>query len=171
VDPTQLTVAQLPHRPGEGWIGLPSADPSAANATTSLVVHRTGLNTPSRFGAAVAALVVDQWQEQVPAVEETTGITFHHDGPGARAPQAALLAAPPVADAESWTTDALLDTVREAVELTRIRALDLDDLPAVGRFLPAVYLAFDLERRVPSLDLSDLIERARVEWELDWRIP
>ncbi len=171
VDATQLTVAQLPHRPGERWIGLPSADASTAASTTSLVVHRTGLPDPARFGGAIAALVVDQWQERVPSAEETTGIAFHHDGPGARAPQVALLAAPPVADAETWTTDALLDTVREAVELTRMRALDLDDLPAVGRFLPAVYLAFDLERRVPSIDLSDLIERARVDWDKEWRLP
>jgi hypothetical protein len=172
VDPTQLTVTQVPWSPGERWLGLPTPPEAAPGAATaSLVLHRAGLDDATAFPARFAALVVDQWQEQVPSREETTGIAFHYDGPGARAPQAALLAAPAAPDQDAWSTDGLLATVREAVELTRIRALDLDDLTAVGRFLPAVYLAFDLERQVPSLDLSRLIEQARVKWEREWRIP
>src|SRR5690606_24409131 len=57
VDPTQLTVAQLPHHPGEGWIGLPGGAQGTGRAATSLVVHRAGLPDPGRFGSAVAALV------------------------------------------------------------------------------------------------------------------
>ena len=39
--------------------------------------------------------VCDAWNEVVPSERETTGVSFHYDAPGARPPQAILLAVPP----------------------------------------------------------------------------
>jgi hypothetical protein len=41
----------------------------------------------------------------------------------------------------------LIGSVREAVELSKMRAVDLDHQEAAGRFLPAIDLAFNLDGR------------------------
>ncbi|MBX9245219.1 hypothetical protein ICW40_10410, partial [Actinotalea ferrariae] len=160
VGATQLAVAQLPYRPGEPWVGLRFADGAPARpAGTSLVLLRSdGASDP--VPTRVAALVVDQWHEHLSPRTETTGVAFHFDAPGARAPQSVLLAVPPDQQAATWSTEALVDTVLEAVDLTRARTVDLDDVLAIGRFMPALYLAFDLERAVPSLDISAVVRTA-----------
>lgn len=164
VDGTQFAVAQLPHRPGEPWIGRPLAAPGTVpTATLSLMLHRTAVEDD--LPGTVAALVIDQWHERIPHPVETTGISFNFDSPGARPPQSILLATPPDADAERWSLDVLIDTVREAMDLTRMRTLDLDDLSGAGRFLPALYFAFNLEAEVPSLHVTQLIQQALTVWQ------
>jgi hypothetical protein len=150
----QLQVAQLPHLPGERWIGLPGERPEGS---LGLVVHSPGGFRPRR---PVAAWVVDAWQDVVPSAVETTGVSFHFDAPGARAPQTLLLAVPPNSTAASWSLETLAGTIREAHALARIRAVDLDQLTGVPRFLPALYLPFNLERLTPSVDFHALIDNA-----------
>jgi hypothetical protein len=87
-------------------------------------------------------------------------MSFHYDAPGARAPQTIVVAVPGDPQAPSWTVEALAGTVRETVALARIRALDGDDLDAVGRFLPAIYLPFNLDAKTPSVNLAEIISRA-----------
>ncbi len=149
-----LHVAQLPHRPGAAWVGRPFDQ--TPPPTTSWVVH-----APARpaFDGVLAGLVVDQWTEAVPSTSETTGMSFHFDAPGARAPQTVLIATP-VDQSATWTTDRLTATVREAVGLARIRALDIDDVDVAARFLPAAYLPFNLEARTPSINLSAVVATA-----------
>jgi hypothetical protein len=145
----------LPHRPGERWISLPRA--SAADrptAAVSIVAHSA---TSIDFTGPMAGLVVDQWSDVVPNDHETTGLSFHYDAPGARAPQTILLAVPGDRAAPFWTVEALAGTVREAMALARIRALDIDDLEGVGRFLPAIYLPFNVETKTPSVNLASII--------------
>ena len=154
----ELTVAQLPHTPGTRWIALPVPDPTErSKATVSVVIHSTEVVD---FGAAMAGLVLDQWSDVIPNDHETTGASFHFDAPGARAPQAILVAVPGDRKAPSWTVDALAGTVRDAMEQARIRALDIDDLDAVGRFLPAIYLPFNIEAVTPSINLASIINLA-----------
>jgi hypothetical protein len=150
-----LTVTQLPHRPGERWISLPrSSAGDRPTAAVSIVAHSA---TAVDFTSSMAGLVVDQWSDVVPNDHETTGLSFHFDAPGARAPQSILLAVPGDRAAPFWTVEALAGTVREAMALARIRALDLDDLEAVGRFLPAIYLPFNIETKTPSINLASII--------------
>lgn len=150
-----LAVAQLPHRPGARWVGLPFDSPPPP--TTSLVLHSLGAFDPT---ASFAALVVDQWSESVPSTQETTGMSFHFDAPGARAPQSVLLAVPADAGSTAWSVEALTGAVREAVALARIRQLDIDDVDTAARFLPAAYLPFNLEAKVPSINLNAMIVNA-----------
>ena len=48
------------------------------------------------FSGLQCGLVLDEWTESVPAKQATTGVAFHFNRPNATAPQALLLAVPPV---------------------------------------------------------------------------
>jgi hypothetical protein len=82
---------------------------------------------------------------------ETTGVSFHYDAPGARAPQTILLAVPPDPSMTTWSFDVLLDTVLEAHDLGRIRAVGPKELTNVGVMLPCIYLPQSFSRDVPSV--------------------
>lgn len=107
-------------------------------ATTSAVLRRD--DAPG----SVSGLVVDSWTEVVPRApeegvghgpEEVIGVAFDYDRPGARAPQALLLAVPPDPD-RGWCAEDLHACVDEALLLARLRTLDLGDLPELRSVLP-----------------------------------
>jgi hypothetical protein len=154
----QLGVVQLPHRPGAPWLARPFGDSGVPpHGSVGVVIHSwTSLNAARAF----AGLVVDAWTETVPADTETTAVTFHYDAPGARAPQAVLLAVHPTRRPDKWSFDLLLDTVNEAVDLARLRTLSSAELTAMGSFLPALYLPDDYTHDVPSVSLVNLVGRA-----------
>lgn len=154
VDATQFTAAQLPAVLGDVWVGMPEAFADGPpSVDTSFVIHRSAARG-APLGSSVAALVIDQWFEHVPSADESTGVAFQFDAPGARAPQSILLAVHPDPSLANWTTDLLLDTVCETADLARLRTIDLDDVDAAGRFLPATYLPFNLAREVPSFTVG-----------------
>ena len=154
----ELTVAQLPHHPGDRWIGLPWDPPGVCPQGHAAVVAH--MADGAEFDGPMAGLIVDQWTDIVPNDQETTGLSFHYDAPGARAPQSILISVPADPSARSWSVDALAGTVREAMDLARMRAYDIDDLAGVGRFLPAIYLPFNIEAKTPTLNLSAVIAKA-----------
>jgi hypothetical protein len=85
----QLGVVQLPHRPGAPWVARPFGDQGVPpHGSVGVGIHSwTPLNPAQAFG-----LLVDMWTETVPADSRQLRVTFHYDAPGARAPQAVLLA-------------------------------------------------------------------------------
>ena len=108
--------------------------------------------------------MIDRFAETVPATEHVGAVAFPHDLPTARAPQAIVLAVPPVVD-EELTPDVLVDIVAEVRALARARmadaaemgaaagALHLAALPASGRVGVALGAAlmpyrFDLHVRL-----------------------
>ena len=150
--PSAMTVAQLPHALGQVWLALPFDHPPSDD-THAIVVHAPdGLN-PNQ---PLAGIVCDEWSELVPGNEEMTGISFHFDAPGARAPQAILLATPPDLQTPGWSLDRLLDTVLEAARLARYRGVAPQDLPFNGVALPMLYLPNNFRRDRPSVDLAKL---------------
>ena len=94
----ELKVAQLPFVAGERWVALkPEPGKAFPVGKISLVAH---LPRPFKPAQPLAGLMLDEWTETVPEPEVTTGLAFNYDAPGARPPQAVLLAvAPPGADA------------------------------------------------------------------------
>ena len=86
--------------------------------------------------------MVDEWVEVLPSANQITGISFHHDDPTARAPQAILLAVRPD-DFPEWTMEAVEGSVLEALDLAKLRAVDPDALGALGHYLPALYFAYN----------------------------
>ena len=155
----QLTVAQLPHRPGARWCELPfgTAGPPPAGTVGLLVVAPDGFDP----AGPVAGLAVDAWAETIPAREHTAGLAFHYDAPGARPPQAVVLAVHPRPNPERWDLDTLLATVHETAELARLRALSLKEIEGFSGLLPALYLPNNYTRDVPSVSFKGLVELAR----------
>ncbi|MFJ8469574.1 hypothetical protein [Streptomyces swartbergensis] len=154
----QLHVVQLPHRPDAPWHALPfrTAGPPP-HGSLGLVAHTWQPFNPAR---SFAGVVVDAWTETIPAGAETTALTFHYDAPGARAPQAVLLAVHPARRPQKWSFDVLLDTVNEAADLAQLRTLSAKELAPMGSFLPALYLPDDYTRDVPSVSLKELVTSA-----------
>jgi hypothetical protein len=155
IAPRDLVLLQLPHTPGERWLALPFTS-TAAQAQLAIVAHCSGAVT---FSAPLAGLFCDAWSETIPGREETTGIAFHHDAPGARAPQAVLLAVPPAATNPTWSVQAILDTLIEAHDLARIRAVGPNSLEWLGTVLPAILLPDSSSPDIPTANLTGLARK------------
>lgn len=151
--PCPLRATQSPTAgAADAWIGgtFPATDQPPARQ--QLVFH-----TPVRLigGRPMAGIVFDEWVEllpgsealaetkrgrdAVPAESELTGVSFHFDRPDAKAPQTILLAIPPDPQ-RGWTEDGLALVVRDTLELAKLRAVDLGDLPLLDDVLPGVRL-------------------------------
>jgi hypothetical protein len=152
VSARDLVVTQLPHSPGERWVALPFVS-TVPQAELAIV---TCWSAAVSFTAPLAGLFIDGWHETVPNAEETTGVAFHFDAPGARPPQAILIAVPPTAEAPAWSVDAILDTVVEAHDLARIRAVGPRQLEWLGTMLPALYLPDSFSPDVPAVKVAGL---------------
>jgi hypothetical protein len=128
------------------WAALPFPD-KPPEARVALV-----FSAPAPVDPAVpfCGFVCDSWTEQLPGVtavaggdrkydaSEITGMAFKVDTPSATAPQTMLLAVAPD-PAAGWSFDVLLDTVRETLDLAKIRPVDLGELIRFGRVLPAIH--------------------------------
>jgi hypothetical protein len=140
----RLRAIQLPAEPFPAavaarrsqWVGLPFPAELGPDPVTSLVAHVLGTLDPGR---GMAVLSVDEFVEVVPAQETTTAVSFGFNAPGARPPQAVLLAVPPV-PAVAWTADSLAAVVGETLDLAKVRMVDLSSVAWAGRFVPTLYL-------------------------------
>ncbi len=141
-------VAQLPAVAGDVWAGLPPKQGAARSDKLSLVA------VGSLQGAS-AALLIDEWTETIPNMAETTGLSFHVEDPGARAPQAILLGVQPDTSA-SWTPASVEGTLLDAIDLTHLRTVDPDSLGNVGHFLPALLFAINIGATAPDAISTDL---------------
>lgn len=158
--PASLAVAQFPHAQGARWIGLPLAEKTPVDVDVSLVVHAPDLSPGDATPALFAGLVSDTWTETIPGATETTAIAFHYDAPGARPPQAMLLAVHPDPAATQWRPSEILATVNEAAELTAIRAVRPQELQIAGAVLPLIYLPDNYSPDAPGVDfraIRDLV--------------
>ena len=148
----ELRVAQLPSVAGERWVALPDPPGGAFPVgKLSLVAHLPRAFKPD---LPLAGLIIDDWVEVVPSAEVTTGVAFHCESPGARPPQAVLLAVPPPAS-EQWDVETLEATVLETLDLARLRALDplaLGTDPLLQRALPAMYVSMNVAGDTVSTD-------------------
>jgi len=136
-----VEVAQIPYDPSESWVGgTLSAGSRPAGSRLSLVLHRNPVDDALDLHDSMAGLVIDEWTELVPNAEEQTGVAFHHDSPGAEAAQTILLAVPPDPNSATWSFAQLVASVRETLELAKIRAVEPEALAEWGQILPATYL-------------------------------
>jgi hypothetical protein len=147
-----LVVTQLPHAPGETWVARPFGL-AVPQAEIAVVACWSGAVS---FVSPLAGLFSDAWHETVPSAEETTGVAFHYDAPGARPPQAIVIAVPPAAVNPAWSVDAILDTVVEAHDLARIRAVGPKQIEWLGTMLPALYLPDSFSPDVPAIKVAGL---------------
>lgn len=147
-----LTIAQVPHVPGQRWVGLDLPEGvTVTDGCASIVLQAA----PAKLTGELCGLLVDEWTEMVPSRNETTGLAFQYDPPDAAASQAILLAVPPVA-AEPWTVGTLNRVLLETLDLVRLRNVDPGSLGRVAHYLPATYLAFNINADAVSTDLNPL---------------
>ena len=148
------SVAQLPHRAGQRWVGgVQSAAAAPPDGRLSLVlqmVDKLDLTQP------LAGLLVDEWVEIVPSAQETTAIAFQYDPPDACAPQAILLAVPPGARASRGRMGDLNRVLLETLELAQLRAVDPAALGEIAHYLPALHFAFNVDGDAVSTDFNPL---------------
>lgn len=143
-----LEVAQVPHVPGQRWVGLDGTTDGAV----SLILQAA----PPDLAGPLCGVVVDEWTEVVPSRNETTGIAFQYDPPDAAAPQAILLAVPPVIGAP-WRVGTLNRVLLETMDLMRIRGTPPEGLTDAMHYLPAAYLAVNVAGDAVSSNLNLLI--------------
>ncbi len=129
-------VGQLTGKPGEPWVGLHAPADRRRGALSWFVLDHGGRAALAKDGAA-CGLVVDEWAEVIPAGEVVTGVALNLDAPSSRPPQTMLLGLPP--RNRSWSFDNVLDTLLEALEAAKLRAVDPDVLAAYGHQMPAIY--------------------------------
>ena len=145
-----LSIAQVPHVPGQRWIGLDLLDDGAppTDGCISLILQGSlpDLSQP------LCGMLVDEVTEVLPSRTETTGIAFQYDPPDAAAPQAILLAVPPVVG-EPWRVGSLNRVLLETLDLVRIRGVDPAALGDIAHYLPTTYLAFNAGGDAVSTDL------------------
>ena len=136
-DEPSLVPIQLPHVPGEPWLGLEY--PAGTAILGERLLYTAHYGVPFDAAADQCGLLLDEWTEVLPGTQETTGIAFHYDRPSSEPPQSWLLVVPPD-PAAAWTFADVVDAVGETLDLARLRAVEPDDLDALpwARFLPAV---------------------------------
>jgi hypothetical protein len=148
-----LRVAQLPFEATDRWVGLPAEPGKTMPAgKVSLVVQSSGTVDPAQ---PLAGLVIDEWVEIVPSPTETTAITFQFNPPDACAPQAVLLAVPPVPGAP-WTVADLHRVLIETLDMAKLRAVDSEALGELAQYLPALFFAFNANDDAVSTDFAPL---------------
>ncbi len=113
------------------WTGRPD---ESGKARASDVVLRPA----DQVGATVVG-ILDSWVETIPDREIPVTGAFSFRTPGARAPQAILLAVPTKAD-EEIDNATVRDVVRQAADLARARSLPPNGLGALGALLPSALL-------------------------------
>lgn len=129
------TVAQPTVDGSDPWLATAPA-PEGPRPRCALVFQH---DTPD--GDRRRGLVVDSWVEIVPRAsgahgpEEMVGVAFDFDRPGARAPQALLVAVPPDPE-RGWCLEDVHACVEETLLLSRMRSMDLTDVPELRSVLP-----------------------------------
>ena len=129
-----LSAGQQPLVDGEPW----AATGRPAGAGRLSVVAASTLAGPRRPGQAACGFVVDRWSEPVPSPDQVTGLAFQFDAPGARAPQAWLVAVTP--DDEPWSLTLVTETLLETLDWAALRGVGPEDLVDYGRSIPATFV-------------------------------
>ncbi len=165
--PADFELAQLPFQAGARWAALPFAPKRPPAGLVSLALQRP---VKPATNAVWVGLFLDDWTEVIPDEVETTAVGFHYDDPGAEAGQAVLLAIPP-GEAQTWDIVTFANILNETADLAKVRAVDLELLPALGQLLPAIYLATDIEDNTISSNFATKVMNQRNILALATRTP
>ncbi len=150
-----LLLGQLPATANDKWLGLgidPAHPPAKGRVAFACITQGNPANQNTYAG-----LMIDEWPERIPTTQETAAVAFHYEEPKARAPQALLLGVCPDGR-ESWDDDLVTGILQEALELAKIRTVDLDSVQEVGQILPALYFALNLRGATISANFAPVKE-------------
>ena len=65
-------------------------------------------------------------------------------------------------DRKTWDDDLVTGILQEALELTKIRTVDLDSVQEAGQILPALYFALNLQGAAVSTNFATVKEFSSV---------
>jgi hypothetical protein len=149
----ELVPIQLPHRPGDPWLGLEY--PATHAIDGDRLLYTANYATPFAPGQPVCALLLDEWTEVIPEPTQATGIACHFDRPGAEPPQAMLLVTPP-RETGPWDFDDLVAALHDTLDLAKSRAVEPAQLDGTGyaQLLPATVLTATRHPITISTDLA-----------------
>jgi len=154
----QLLPVQLPFKSNDRW--LATQFKTTENAEKFSIGSDTLLYTahyavPFNKTKPQCGLLVDEWTEVIPAVEENTGIAFHYDQPNTEPPQVMLLAVPPELTG-NWQWNDLIETIHETMHMAKKRAIEPAQVEstAYGQFLPTTMMAVTLYLITLSTNLA-----------------
>ena len=123
-----------------------TGDPPQPSGRVALAARLSDTFDPAKW---FSGLLLDEWVERVPDPVQTTGVAFHYEEPGSRAPQALLVAVCPD-EFPAWNDDLVLATVTETLDLAKIRSVDLEGLDDFGQIIPALWFAFNPDDQTVS---------------------
>jgi hypothetical protein len=173
-----LRAVQFPAAAFSSWAALPFPDGRPPmTPLTSVVVEVAGVQAGDpepKLDAALAGVILDEWLEVVPRRLErrdpakpdesgelvdvtTSGLALNANAPGARPPQAILLALSP--DGGDWTDERLVHALDEALALAKMRTITLQNLPYAGLQLPALYFRDWSLQGEPVIDWSVVAQK------------
>ena len=150
----QLTVFQFPKYAdtSSGWYGLPMQEgqriPPGAMALAFEMPDSLNALEP------VGGFVVDEWSESIPERSQEIGVAMHLRQPISEPPQAMLLAVAPQLNG-SWFWEELCQTVQQAFEMAKKRAVDpgiIREESVLAQYLPAMLVPVDEERQTATTD-------------------
>lgn len=151
-----LQIAQLRITDGDIWLGLPF-DPAKLPGKGRIAFACFTQGAAPSSASTYTGLMVDQWVERIPSPQERAAVAFHYEEPKARPPQSLLLAVCPD-ESEIWEHELVLAVLQEALELAKIRTVDLDSIQKVGQILPALYFPLNLQGATISANFALLQE-------------
>lgn len=156
-DPMDLSVAQIPFRPNDSWLGFEfpkeyEGKPfNIMEDTVSLAyLGKQALQTKG----LQSVLILDEWTEKIPVEDEVTGVTYHYNQPNATAPQAVLMAVEPT-NSGKWDWDVLQGVLNDTIRRSRSRAVEPDQImehDTLKVLLPMTIASFDVKEANVSLD-------------------
>lgn len=170
-----LRPVQVPYRANDSWLAVefPKIDPNNTDPddpekkfgisrdTLSIAAHGS---SAFQAGARQSGVLLDDWTEEIPTAQETTGISFRFNQPNAAPPQTMLLAVTPE-ETGSWDWDDLVGTLNDTLRRAKRRAVEPQQLEQQGltwnAFAPALVAEFStLYKSDISLDLMGMLEFA-----------
>jgi len=128
------------NHPGDPWLELLEPEGRSNRVVPQLVVVYGP--EPLTPGAEAAFGVLDGWAEVIPDESHTASAAFRFNAPGARAPQAILLAVTPVSG-EEMTTAGVQATVAQARASAHARMARAEDLGIIDLLTAGVLPAFE----------------------------
>jgi hypothetical protein len=133
-------LAAATNHPGDPWLELVAPEGPGNRGVPHLVVVYCS-EPPAPAGEAAFG-VLDGWAEVIPDERHTAGAAFRFNAPGARAPQAILLAVTPVSG-EEMTSAGVLATVAQARASAHARMARAEDLGILDLLTAGVLPAFE----------------------------
>lgn len=148
-----MTPIQLPFQPEDSWLALDF--PADYSLDGEKMLYTVSLKAPFNAGGWHCGLLVEEWTEVIPSVEETTGISFHYDKPNTEPPQAMLLMVPPVITGH-WKFADVVDGILETFTAAKKRAVEPSQVEQspYGQFLPATIMAVTLYQITIATNLA-----------------